>query len=220
MRRLLLLAALSLCPLANCQNTPNLGFSVPPTNQANWGPLINGNFAELDSILSGNQSIPGLSVTGPLTAPQLTTWLSATSYSQGALVVYLGLIYQSQSSANQANIPGPTSTFWSTSITASAAAAFSNENLPFSATPTFSLATTSSRIALSGAMAFTLAAGTDGQQKCLYFVHDNTTNAYTVTPPANVFAFMPKLGLVRAQQCFTFYALDTLWVANSPGVTQ
>lgn len=95
----------------------------------------------------------------------------------------------------------------------------SNENLSFSSTPTFSLLTSSSRISLSGNITtFTLAAGYDGQPKCLEFAHDGTMTTYTVTPPANVIGFMLSVGLKRAQQCFTYFTADALWVANNPGV--
>jgi hypothetical protein len=97
----------------------------------------------------------------------------------------------------------------------------SNENLSFSATPTFSTATTSSRIALSGNITtFTLAAGTDGQNKCLGFAHDATSNTYMVTAPGNVVGLM-GVGSVASKhsvQCFTYFSTDALWVANSPGV--
>jgi hypothetical protein len=101
---------------------------------------------------------------------------------------------------------------------------FSNENLTFSATPVFSLATTSSHIALNGNITnFSLASGADGQHKCLTFAHDGTTNQYTVTPPANVVGFfyvatMPEGANKRYQQCFTYYTADNVWVAESPGV--
>ena len=99
---------------------------------------------------------------------------------------------------------------------------FTNENLAFSATPTFSLSTTSSRIALSGNITtFTLAAGTDGQPKCLEFTHDATSTAYTVTPPSNVLGFMNPIGTTASlhnQQCFTYYTSDSAWIAQTPGV--
>jgi hypothetical protein len=220
MRRMLLLVVLSLSQFASGQTTPNLNFNIPATNDQNWGTLLNLNFSQLDVIFSGTSPIPGLSVTGTLQAPGLSTWVSTESYSQGILVVFGGKIYQSLASGNLGNVPSASPASWSTSIVAGAASLTSNENLSFSATPTFSLATTSSRIVLSGNMAFTLAAGTDGQQKCLYFAHDNTSNIYTVTPPANMADFISSVGLIRAQQCFTYYVLDSLWVANTPGVVQ
>lgn len=97
----------------------------------------------------------------------------------------------------------------------------SNENLTFSATPTFSVSTTSSRIALSGNItSFTLASGSDGQNKCLEFTHDATGNAYTVTPPSNVVGLMGvgSIASKRNFQCFTYFSTDGAWIANSPGV--
>lgn len=97
-----------------------------------------------------------------------------------------------------------------------------NENLSFSATPTFSIATGSSRIALSGNItSFTLAAGTDGQSKCLEFTHDSTGTAYTVAPPSNVLGFMTPMGTTASKrnlQCFRYFVSDSAWIAQSPGV--
>lgn len=105
--------------------------------------------------------------------------------------------------------------------TCSAGAGTSNENLTFSATPTFSASTTSSRIALSGNItSFTLASGSDGQNKCLEFTHDATSNAYTVVGPSNVVGLM-GVGSVASKrnfQCFTYFSTDGAWIANSPGV--
>jgi hypothetical protein len=99
---------------------------------------------------------------------------------------------------------------------------YSNENLAFSSTPTFSTATSSSRIALSGNITtFTLSSGLDGQPKCLNFAHDATANTYTVTPPANVRGFMTTVGSAASKnssQCFNYFASDAAWIAISPGV--
>jgi hypothetical protein len=97
----------------------------------------------------------------------------------------------------------------------------SNENVAFSATPVFSVNTTSSRISLSGNITtFTLPAGSDGQQHCLLFVHDGTNTQYSVNPPANVIGFMNlgHVALKRDYQCFTYFLTDALWIANTPGV--
>jgi hypothetical protein len=96
-----------------------------------------------------------------------------------------------------------------------------NENLSYSPTPSFSVSYSSSRITLSGNIAFTLDAGSDGQSKCLEFTHDATSTAYVVSPPVNVFGFMNPIGAVaskRNQQCFTYFVSDSAWLAQSPGV--
>lgn len=96
-----------------------------------------------------------------------------------------------------------------------------NENLSFSATPTFSTSFTNSRIVLSGNItSFTLGAGTDGQSKCLNFAHDGTSTAYTVTPPANVHGLM-TVGSTASKnnvQCFKYFTSDSAWLAHDPGV--
>lgn len=96
-----------------------------------------------------------------------------------------------------------------------------NENLSYSATPTFSPSLATSRIALSGNITtFTLGAGGDGQSKCLLFVHDATGSTYMVSPPANVIGFMAvgNTASKRSFQCFNYFQTDSLWMANSPGV--
>lgn len=94
-----------------------------------------------------------------------------------------------------------------------------NENVASSTTPTFSATTCSSRIVLTGNITtFTLAAGSDGESKCLNFVQG--AGPYTVVPPVTVVGFF-TVGIVNAkrnQQCFTYYASDTAWVAQSAGV--
>jgi hypothetical protein len=45
------------------QTTPNLNLNIPIAGTSNWGvPLLNANFSMLDSYLSGQTSLPGLSI--------------------------------------------------------------------------------------------------------------------------------------------------------------
>jgi hypothetical protein len=97
--------------------------------------------------------------------------------------------------------------------------AWTNENLSYSSTPTFSTGTITSHIPLSGNMTPQIAAGTDGQFKCLNFVHDSTSNHYTVTEPSNMVGLFAP-GLKHNQQCFIYYVADGLWEAFGPGVIQ
>lgn len=46
--------------LSYSQNTPTLGFAIPPTGTLNWGVLVNNNFSMLDALLSGKAPVPGL----------------------------------------------------------------------------------------------------------------------------------------------------------------
>lgn len=94
---------------------------------------------------------------------------------------------------------------------------WSNENLPFSATPTISAVTLTTHILLSGNMAPTIAAGQDGQFKCINFVHDSSTTKYTVKQPSNMVGLFPP-STKRNQQCFTYYTQEALWEAWGPGV--
>lgn len=108
-------------------------------------------------------------------------------------------------------------------ITFPSASGSSNENLSFSSTPTFSLATTSSRIPLSGNITtFTLASGSDGQKKCLLFVHDATSTVFTVTAPGNVVGFTQpgSYASKRSQQCFTYYSTDAVWIGLPGEINQ
>jgi hypothetical protein len=97
----------------------------------------------------------------------------------------------------------------------------SSETVTFSATPTFSLASRASIIALTANVtSFTLAAGSDGQEKTLTFCQ-NATGGFTVAPPANVHGFF-TVGATASKcsaQHFTYSAGQTAWLADSPGVT-
>ena len=93
-----------------------------------------------------------------------------------------------------------------------------NENVAYSATPTFSTSVLSSIITLTGNVStFTLGAGGDGQQKILTFVQGSGN--YSVTPPGNVRGFFTigtQSGGLSSQQ-FTYYAALGVWVANGIG---
>ncbi|HXP07568.1 MAG TPA: hypothetical protein VN828_03690 [Acidobacteriaceae bacterium] len=199
-------------------------FCVTPTNLS--GQPIN------ISTPSGNQLSPAFPLCFPVTSGALSASaiVPDTSLTQPVNACLKATIYDSTGEQVGGTYPclQPHGTTWDfdsyvpgTLPSIPTLTGGSNENLSYSATPTFSISTSSSRISLSGSIStFTLAAGTDGQQKCLEFVHDGTQNVYTVTPPANVFGFMHSVGLKRAQQCFTYYTVDALWVANNPGVVQ
>lgn len=94
---------------------------------------------------------------------------------------------------------------------------WSNENLAYVPLETISTVKFTTRISLSGNMALSIAAGKDGQFKCINFVHDATTTQYTVKPPGNMIGlFSPTTK--RNQQCFIYYVVDGLWEALGPGV--
>jgi hypothetical protein len=96
----------------------------------------------------------------------------------------------------------------------------SEESVSFSATPTFSTAVRESTITLSANVStFTLSAGSPGQEKTLTFCQ-NGTGGFTVTPPANVHGFMTT-GITASKcssQHFTYNGIQTVWLADSPGV--
>jgi hypothetical protein len=96
----------------------------------------------------------------------------------------------------------------------------SSETVTFSATPTFSIATRASIIALSGNItSFTLAAGADGQEKTLEFCQ-NATGGYAVAGPSNVHGFF-TVGTAASKcssQHFTYTVAQSAWLADSPGV--
>lgn len=46
--------------IVDAQVSPNIGLSLPPIGQLNWGVAVNGNFSLLDLYLSGNAGIPGI----------------------------------------------------------------------------------------------------------------------------------------------------------------
>ena len=94
----------------------------------------------------------------------------------------------------------------------------SAEVVSFSATPTFSTAFNVSRIVLTNNItSFTLAAGSDGQDKKLCFKQG--AGPFTVVPPANVHGFF-TIGTVNAEwncQSFVYDNTDSIWLSTSPG---
>jgi hypothetical protein len=97
----------------------------------------------------------------------------------------------------------------------------SSETVTFSTTPTFSIHTRASIITLAGNITgFTLAAGTDGQEKTLEFCQ-NATGGYTVAGPSNVRGFFTAGTTANkcSSQHFTYSATQSAWLADSPGVT-
>lgn len=97
----------------------------------------------------------------------------------------------------------------------------SASNPGFSATPTFSITTTTTRVVLTGDISlFTLPAGFDGQVKILCFAQDATGNHH-VTAPTNVRGFM-SVGLTGTKwscQGFTYDTTDSLWLSFTAGST-
>jgi hypothetical protein len=94
----------------------------------------------------------------------------------------------------------------------------SAEVVSFTTTPTFSVATNVSRIVLTNNItSFTLAAGSDGQDKKLCFKQG--AGPFTVVPPANVHGFF-TIGTVNAEwncQSFVYDNTDSIWLSTSPG---
>jgi hypothetical protein len=109
---------------------------------------------------------------------------------------------------------------WATEVCHSQPIVSSSETVTFSATPTFSNATRASMITLTAAITdFTLAAGTDGQEKTLTFCQ-NGTGGFTVAAPANVRGFFTVGATANkcSSQHFTYSAAQSSWLADSSGV--
>jgi hypothetical protein len=92
----------------------------------------------------------------------------------------------------------------------------SSETVAFSATPTFSTATRSSIITLTGNItSFTIAAGADGQEKTLIFCQDGT-GGRTVAAPANVANLsLATVASTCSAQHLTYSVTKTEWIADS-----
>jgi len=101
-------------------------------------------------------------------------------------------------------------------------AAWSENVVSFSATPTFSATATSNIITLTGNLtSWTLAAGTAGQHMTLTFCQNSTGNFTTGTTPSNVRGFF-TIGLTASKcssQEFTYSGNQTAWLAASTGET-
>jgi hypothetical protein len=94
------------------------------------------------------------------------------------------------------------------------------ETVTFSATPTFSTATLTSYMLLTGNVtSFTLAAGVEGQPKILAFCQ-NGTGGRTVAGPSNVHGFMTVS--TAANTCsvgrYTYFTGPAAWLADSAPV--
>jgi hypothetical protein len=96
----------------------------------------------------------------------------------------------------------------------------SSETVSFSTAPTFSTSTRSSIITMTAnIVTFTLAAGTDGQEKTLIFCQ-NATGGFTVGNPTNVHGFM-TVGTTASKcnaQHYTYSSGQSAWLADSAGV--
>ena len=99
--------------------------------------------------------------------------------------------------------------------------ATTSENVvAYTATPVFSATASANVLTLTGDVtSSTLPAGTAGQKICLVFVQD-TTGAHAVVGPANVAGFFTvgAQGGKRSQQCYTYSASLSLWLAQSAGL--
>jgi hypothetical protein len=110
----------------------------------------------------------------------------------------------------------------SCSSSTSCSAIGASETVTFSATPTFSNATLSSYMQLTGNVtSFTLPAGVDGQDKTLLFCQDATGSRTIGGAPANVRGFI-TIGATASKcssQHFRYSVALTAWLADGAGVT-
>lgn len=96
--------------------TPNLGLQVPASDSPDWQIALDYDLQQLDLLLSGNLPLPGITVTGPASLGQLTTYSPAATYSTGQAVLYRGTLYASLTDANLGNEPDTSPDDWSTDI--------------------------------------------------------------------------------------------------------
>jgi hypothetical protein len=95
--------------------TPNIGLKNPAYGTPNWQTAWYFNTALLDQLLSGNQPISAIAVSGAASIPQLTTWQVGTTYASGAIVFYLGNFYASLSNGNVGHLP-TNPAYWTSSL--------------------------------------------------------------------------------------------------------
>ena len=94
-----------------------------------------------------------------------------------------------------------------------------NSNPTYSATLAIPITNATASVTLTGNIAFTLAAGADGQGITLVFIQGTTV--YSINPPANVHGFMGTTGMVASKanaQHFRYVSSLSEWVADSSGV--
>jgi hypothetical protein len=63
---------LAACGAVLAQTTPNIGLNLPDAHSPNWNVPLNQNFVSLDLFLSGNNPLPGLTVTAKFQIPNGT----------------------------------------------------------------------------------------------------------------------------------------------------
>jgi hypothetical protein len=200
--------------------TPSSGMSNPMTTQ---GDIIYGAASGAPTRLAPGTSGQMLQSNGSGAAPVWVTpgFMTSPMTTQGD-IIYGGasgsptrLAPGTSGQVLQSNGSGAAPT-WVTPTTSIIASA---EVVSFSSTPTFSASYNLSRIALSGNItSFTLAAGTDGQNKTLCFKQGG--GPYTVTPPTNVQGFF-LVGTTNGKwncQSIVYDATDLVWLATNPGV--
>lgn len=154
-------------------------------------------------------------------APQTSTMtfnMRGTQYSLSPAALTAGTIH-----ATTIHVGGGSSSFAvDASGNISASSLFLKVNaMSFSATPVFSATSGANRIVLAGNVtSSTIADGTDGQHLCMNIVQD-TTGGWAFLWPANMRGTMTvgTLAGKRNHQCFTYYADDHAWIAESQGVT-
>lgn len=169
-------------------------------------------------------TLPIFAQIGPSPTSSLNTWRVEQIYTLGNAVIRNGVVYVSLATNNVAFDPSGSPSQWGTIFsvgsTGTAAIVASEEVVPSSATPTFSISVrASSNLLTQNVTSFTLAAGAPGQEKTLTFCQ-NASGNFTVVPPVNVHGFM-TVGVTLSKcssQHLTYSSAQTAWLADSVGV--
>lgn len=158
--------------------TPNIGLNTPAIGSNNWGTPLNFNFAQLDRFLSGNATIPGLSVAGNVT---VTGSITAGSFSGlGGATFLTSANYDTPNGVPQLNSAGliPSSLLSNQGIVA----------VPFTATPVFNAASGGAfKLTLTGAVtSSTFANGAQGPSIVVFRIVQDGAGGHPFVWPGNV----------------------------------
>lgn len=95
----LVAAGLLAAPSFSQTSTPNIGLTIIPTGQQNWGPTVNLNWNKIDTAV------------GNLQNAYQGAWSSTFNYSKGMIATYSNAAYISTINNNLNHVPGTDSTW-------------------------------------------------------------------------------------------------------------
>lgn len=192
--------------------TPSTGQMVLSTNSGSTAGIPVGYACWIQhAFVSGVNYVATASCTSTLVNSMVTLYTSSTAAPLGSEVYTLKTTTSSTGNISSTG-----------SVTGSNIRA--GENGLTNANTALSATVALNTITLSANYTFTMAIGAPGQTACLQFIQNSTT-AFTVTPPSNIIGFFSSnagaIGTTLGKhntQCYVYSPVDTSWVGISGGV--